>query len=85
MGEGLGVRARRRRRQHPSRICYDLLAEGYGCHLSVGTLVAWIQQSGQALAPVEEQAPVLHSDETGVRRAGHLAWAHVTSTSRLTH
>ena len=31
------------------------------------------------------QAPVLHHDETGVRRAGALAWAHVTSTSRLTH
>jgi hypothetical protein len=31
------------------------------------------------------QAPVLHSDETGVRRGVHLAWAHVASTSRLTH
>jgi hypothetical protein len=28
---------------------------------------------------------VLHHDETGVRRGGRLAWAHVTSTSRLTH
>ena len=28
---------------------------------------------------------MLHSDETGVRRAGALAWAHVASTSRLTH
>ena len=70
----------------------DLLAEGYGLHLSVGTLVTWIQQSAQALAPVEtalkqalRQAPVLQSDETGVRRAGHLAWAHVTSTPHLTH
>jgi transposase len=31
------------------------------------------------------QAPVLHNDETGVRRGGQLAWAHVASTSRLTH
>src|SRR5262249_23251282 len=30
-------------------------------------------------------APVLHSDETGVRRSGRLAWAHVASTARLTH
>jgi transposase len=28
---------------------------------------------------------VLHVDETGVRRAGRLAWAHVASTVRLTH
>ena len=28
--------------------------------------------------------PVLHSDETGVRRSGRLAWAHVASTTRLT-
>src|SRR5262249_19111263 len=27
----------------------------------------------------------LHSDETGVRQAGRLAWAHVSSTSHLTH
>jgi hypothetical protein len=43
------------------------------------------------LRPVEEQlkaalarAPVLHSDESGVRRAGKLAWAQVTYTARLT-
>ena len=28
---------------------------------------------------------MLHSVETGVRRGGQLAWAHVVSTSRLTH
>jgi transposase len=44
------------------------------------------------LAPVEAQlkaalqrARVLHNDETGVRRGGALAWAHVASTRRLTH
>jgi len=30
-------------------------------------------------------AHVLHNDETGVRRAGRVAWAHVASTRRLTH
>ncbi len=70
----------------------DLLDETYGVRLSLGTLVAWVQQAAQALLPVEaalkqalQQAPVLHSDETGVRRAGRLAWAHVTSTPHLTH
>jgi len=69
-----------------------LLAELFGGHLSLGTLVRWVQQATQALEPVEDQikmalsaAPVLHSDETGVRRAGRLAWAHVASTGRLTH
>jgi transposase len=69
-----------------------LLAELFGAHLSRGTLVQWVQQGAADLEPVEAQikaalaqAPVLHSDETGVRQAGHLAWAHVASTPRLTH
>ncbi|HEV2460861.1 MAG TPA: transposase, partial [Ktedonobacterales bacterium] len=55
----------------------ELLADLFGAHLSTGTLVQWVQQSAAALAPVEaqikaalQQAPVLHNDETGVRRAG---------------
>jgi len=51
-----------------------------------------VRQSAATLAPVQArlkealvQAPVLHSDETGVRRGGRLAWAHVASTSRPTH
>lgn len=70
----------------------DLLADLTGAHLSVGTLVEWVQQSAETLKPVEDElkaalqrAPVLHSDETGVRRSGRLAWAHVASTPRLTH
>jgi transposase len=70
----------------------QLLADLVGLRLARGTLVGWIQQAARVLEPVEQhlkgalsQAPVLHHDETGVRRAGKLAWAHVTSTSRLTH
>lgn len=69
-----------------------VFADLFGASLSRGTLAQWIQRAAQALAPVEAavkqalaQAPVLHSDETGVRRAGTLAWAHVASTPRLTH
>ena len=70
----------------------ELLADLVGAHVSLGTLTCWVAQAAQTLAPVEEaikaalvRAPVLHSDETGVRRAGKLAWAHVACTERLTH
>src|SRR5215831_4673203 len=69
-----------------------LFADLLGVHVSLGTLTRWVQQGAATLRPVEEaikatlhRAPVLHSDETGVRRAGQLAWAHVASTARLTH
>jgi transposase len=70
----------------------DLLADLTGARLSVGTLVEWVQHGAETLKPVEDDlkaalhcAPVLHNDETGVRRSGRLAWAHVASTARLTH
>ena len=70
----------------------ELFADLLAAPVSAGTLLRWVQQGAQTLRPVEEaiktalmRAPVLHSDETGVRRAGRLAWAHVASTSRLTH
>src|SRR5258706_1443022 len=69
----------------------QLLCDLVGVRLGRGTLVRWIQQASATLAPVEaqltaalRQAPVLHSDETGVRRSGRLAWVHVTSTRQLT-
>src|SRR5258706_220365 len=37
-----------------------------------------------ACQPALDGAPVLHSDETGVRRGGRLAWVHVASTRQLT-
>ncbi len=56
------------------------------------TIVGWVQQAAGTLEPVDTAikaalwwAPVLHCDETGVRRDGRLAWAHVASTGRLTH
>jgi transposase len=70
----------------------QLLSDLWRMRLGRGTLVSWIGQAARILAPVERQitdalaqAAVLHHDETGVRRTGALAWAHVTSTSRLTH
>jgi transposase len=70
----------------------QLLSDLWRMRLGRGTLVGWIAQAARVLEPVERRikdalthASVLHHDETGVRRAGALAWAHVTSTSRLTH
>ncbi|MGO8950628.1 MAG: IS66 family transposase [Ktedonobacterales bacterium] len=70
----------------------ELLADLFAASLSMGTLVEWVNQAATILEPVEAQikaalsrAPVLHSDETGVRQAGILAWAHVASTKQLTH
>ena len=70
----------------------ELLSDLFGTDLSVGTLVEWVSHAATALEPVEatikaalSQAPVLHSDETGVRQAGRLAWIHVASTQQLTH
>jgi transposase len=70
----------------------QLLVDLFGVRLGRGTLVGWIQRAAGVLAPVETQlkaalqrARVLHNDETGVRRGGLLAWAHVASTSQLTH
>jgi transposase len=70
----------------------ELFADLVAAPVAVGTLTRWVRQSAETLQPVEEQikaalqrARVLHSDETGVRRAGQLAWAHVSCTSRLTH
>src|SRR5271166_4939346 len=70
----------------------EVLDDLFGTSLSLGTLVEWVQRAAATLEPVEvqikaalSQAPVLHNDETGVRQAGALAWAHVASTHRLTH
>jgi transposase len=70
----------------------ELFADLVGTSVSLGTLTRWVLQAAETLVPVEAQikaalqrAPVLHSDETSVRRAGTLAWAHVSCTARLTH
>src|SRR5260370_6567053 len=62
----------------------ELCADLFGASVSLGTLLTWGQQSAATLAPVEarlketlQRAPVLHVDETAVRSAWRVAWAHV--------
>src|SRR5258706_1881603 len=66
----------------------QLLADLFSVRLGSGTLVGWVQQASQALAPVEahikwalQQVPVLHHDDTGVRCGGRLAWVHGASAA----
>jgi hypothetical protein len=86
---GVGVRAVA---VYPAVYPAVYLVEQQHLPLVRGTLVSWIGHAARILAPVElrikdtlAQAASLHHDETGMRGAGQLAWAHVTSTSRLTH
>lgn len=70
----------------------QLLGDLFGVRLGRGSLVSWIQLAARVLEPVEtavktalRRAGVIGHDESGLRRAGRLAWAHVTCTSQLTH
>src|SRR5712692_65303 len=54
----------------------ELLCDLYTCHVSEGTLVAWVQQAAERLAPTVAQiadwlsaGAFQHADETGVRIA----------------
>lgn len=70
----------------------EALADLFGVAVSLGSVLDWVAQGATTLEPVEaalkaalRQAPVLHSDETGIRQGGKGVWAHVTCTARLTH
>ena len=74
-----------------ARTC-ETLADLLGCTLSDGTVVRWVQEVAERLAPTVAviadlvvASRVQHADETGVRIAGQLHWLHVNSTRWLTH
>lgn len=69
----------------------ELLADLFGQAPSQGTLTGTIAACSRRLEPVETalkaallRAPVLHSDETGVRVVQQLHWIHVACTPLLT-
>jgi transposase len=70
----------------------ELLADLYGCQVSEGTLLAWVERAAERLAPTVARIAewlsvgrLQHADETGLRIAGKLRWLHVNSTRWLTH
>ncbi len=70
----------------------ELLADVCGCHLSPGTLEAFVRQAADRLVEAEEQikqalrtAEIIGTDETGIRVQGVLQWLHVARTDTLTH
>lgn len=74
-----------------ARTC-ETLADLLGCSLSDGTVVRWVLEAAERLAPTVAviadlvvASRVQHADETGVRIAGQLHRLHVNSTRWLTH
>jgi transposase len=70
----------------------ELLTDLYGCQVSEGTLVTWIQVAAERLIPTLAQIAdwlsmgrLQHADETGIRIAGQRRCLHVNSTRFLTH
>src|SRR5947209_6385535 len=70
----------------------ELLSDVCGCHLSPGTLEAFVAAGTERLVETEElikqalrAAEVLGTDETGIRVQGVLHWLHVARTDKLTH
>ncbi len=70
----------------------ELLADVCGCHLSPGTLEAFVAEGADRLVETEEQikqalraAEVMGTDETGMRVQGVLHWLHTARTETLTH
>jgi transposase len=70
----------------------ELLSDVCGCHISPGTLEAFVAAGTHRLVETEERikhalraAEVLGTDETGIRVQGVLQWVHVARTDKLTH
>jgi transposase len=70
----------------------ELLSEVCGCHISPGTLEAFVAEGAERLVETEElikqalrAAEVMGTDETGIRVQGVLQWVHVARTEQFTH
>jgi transposase/ElaB/YqjD/DUF883 family membrane-anchored ribosome-binding protein len=73
------------------RTC-QTLCEGFGCSISQGTLLTWIQEASKRLKGTMEQIKqrllacrLLHTDETGIHLGKKLHWLHTVCTRFLTY
>jgi transposase len=73
------------------RTC-QTLSEGFGCSISEGTLLAWVQDASKRLSHTMERIKqallacgLLHSDETGMHLEKKLHWLHTVCTRFLTY
>lgn len=76
----------------PSARTAELLTDLCGCHLSPGTVEAFVVEGAERLVETEEmikqalrEAEVIGDDETGIRVKGLLHWLQVARTDLLTH
>lgn len=76
----------------PSDRLQEAMRDLFGCSLSEGTFFNWDNELHATLEHHEQrvkeqlhQAPVVHTDETGLLCEQQLHWLHVTSTSKLSY
>lgn len=76
----------------PSERTQSALQDLFGCSVSEGTLFNWAQELHSNVEGPEQnikeqltQAPVIHTDETGLFCEKKLQWLHVASTLALTY
>lgn len=69
----------------------ELIKDLYGLDISPATLVQWVHEAAQALAPTlqaiaqsVQAAGVVHVDESGLRVASRLQWLHTAVTATHT-
>lgn len=69
----------------------ELIKDLYGLDISPATLVQWVHEAAQALAPTVQAiaqsvqaAAVVHVDESGLRVASRLQWLHTAVTATHT-